>query len=177
MNPLKTIVDLALLQAKPQDLPYSWALLAVLAAASTLSYVMALDAVGNELAQYVGEDFPIVPLAIAEHAFYALTIWLVLRLAQKPERFCQTLSAMFAANTLVQLAMWPVSQWMMDTQGTAAVNTPTLLLLGLRVWLLLIFANIFKEALEVSMGVGVLFTIGCWVFTSLLLLLFLGVAG
>lgn len=177
MNLLKTIIDLALLQAKPQDLPYSWALLAALAAASALSYVVALNVVGSELTQVVGEDIPIVPLAIAEHAFYALTIWLVLRLALKAERFCQTLSAMFAANTLVQLAMWPVSQWMVDAQGTAAVNTPTLLLLGLRVWLLLIFANIFKEALEVRLGVGVLFTIGCWIFTSLLLLLFLGVAG
>jgi hypothetical protein len=177
VNPLKTIVDLALLQAKPQDLPYSWALLGLLASASTLSYVLALEVVGSQLTQVVGQEIPIVPLAIAEHAFFALTIWLILRLALKSERFCQTLSAMFAGNTLVQLAMWPVSQWMVNAQGTAAANTPTLLLLGLRVWLLLIFAHIFKEALEVRMGLGVLFTIGCWIFTSVLLLLFLSFLG
>ena len=171
MNRLKTFFDITLLQAKPQDVPFSYPLLAITAATSIISYILALEPVGSEVTKVLGKQVSITPLAVAEHFFFAATVWMILRLRRRAERFVQMLTAMFSVSTIMQLVMWPVTGWLLQNQGTPEANLPAFLIFALRVWILIVYANIFKETLETRFGVGVLFTIASWMVTSMLLLL------
>ena len=171
MNRLKTFFDITLLQAKPQDVPFSYSLLAITAATSIISDILALEPVGSEVTKVLGKQVSITPLAVAEHIFFAATVWMILRLRRRAERFVQMLTAMFAVSTIMQLVMWPVTGWLLQNQGTPEANLPAFLIFALRVWILIVYANIFKETLETRFGVGVLFTIASWMVTSMLLLL------
>ena len=171
MNALKTLFDITLLQAKPQDIPFSLPLLAITAVTSIISYILALEPVGSEVTRVLGKQVSITPLAIAEHIFFAATVWVILRFRQHAERFVQMLTAMFGVSTIMQLVMWPVTGWLLQKQGTADANLPAFLIFALRIWILIVYANIFKETLETRFGVGVLFTIASWMVTSMLLLL------
>lgn len=177
MNGLKTLLDLSLLQSKPQDIPHSPILLLVVTGVSIGAYTLAVAPAAAQLGSLLDREIRVVPLALAEHFFYAFTVWLVLRLRLKQERFVQTLTAMFAVNATIQFVIWPVTSWALSAQESQATGTPTFLLLALRVWLLVASAHIFKESLEVGLGGGILFTLGCWVFASFLLLVFLNLVG
>lgn len=171
MNPLKTFFDITLLQAKPQDIPFSYPLLGITAVTSIISYILALEPVGSEVTKVLGKEISIAPLAVAEHIFFAATVWMILRLRQHTERFVQMATAMFGVSTIMQLVMWPVTGWLLQNQGTPDANLPAFLIFALRIWILIVYAYIFKETLETRFGVGVLFTILSWMVTSMLLLL------
>lgn len=171
MNALKTLFDITLLQAKPQDVPFSYLLLGITAVTSIISYILALEPVGPEVTRVLGKKISVTPLAIAEHVFFAATVWLILRIRRRTERFIQTITAMFGVSTIIQFIMWPVTGWLLKNQGTPEANLPAFLIFGLRVWILVVYAHIFKETLETKFGGGVLFTIASWMLTSMLLLL------
>ena len=171
MNSFRTFFDISLLQAKPQDLPFSHLLLGITLAASIVSYVLALGPVGSEVTRVLGKEISIIPLAIAENLFYAATVWLILRLRRRTERFIQTITAMFGVNTIMQLIMWPVTGWLLKNQGTADASMPAFLIFALRIWILIVYAHIFRETLETRFGAGVLYTIASWMLTSMLLVL------
>lgn len=171
MKAIKTFFDVTLLQAKPQDVPFSYSLLSITAITSIISYILALEPVGSEVTKVLGKQLSITPLAVAEHIFFAATVWMILRLRRHTERFVQMLTAMFGVSTIMQLVMWPVTGWLLQNQGTPGANLPAFLIFALRIWILIVYANIFKETLETRFGVGVLFTIASWIITSTLLLL------
>ena len=171
MNAFKILFDVSLLQAKPQDVPFSYPLLAITTVTSIVSYVLALEPVGSEVARVLGRGVSIAPLAVAEHLFFAATVWLFLRLRRRSDRFVQTITAMFGVSTIVQFVMWPIATWLLHDQGTPGANLPAFLIFALRIWILIVYARIFKETLETRMGAGVLYTIACWMITSVLLLL------
>lgn len=165
MNLLKTFFDITLIQAKPQDVPFSYPLLLITAITSIISYIVAMEPVRNELMARLGEEISIAQIAVAEHLFFAATVFVILRLRQHTERFVQMLTAMFGVNTIMQLIMWPATEWLLLKQETPL---PTLLMIALRIWLLIAYANIFKETLETRFGVGILFTIGSLSVAALL---------
>lgn len=171
MNTLRILLDVSLLQAKPQDVPFSFQLLAVSTVASVVSYVLALDPVGAEVARVLGREISIVPLAVAEHLFFAATLWAILRIRRRTERFVQTTTAMFGVSAIMQLVMWPITGWLLRHQGTPDANLPAFLIFGLRIWILIVYANIFKETLDTGIRAGLLYTVACWMITSVLLLL------
>ncbi|MDJ0958781.1 MAG: hypothetical protein QNI91_18080 [Arenicellales bacterium] len=171
MNAFKTLFDITLIQAKPQDVPFSYPLLAITAVTSIISYILALEPVGPEVTRVLGKQISVTPLAVAEHLFFAATVWVILRFRRHTERFVQTITSMFGVSTIIQLIMWPVTGWLLKNQGTPEANIPAFLIFGLRVWILIVYAHIFKETLETRFIVGALFTIASWMLTSMLLLL------
>lgn len=171
MKAFKTLFNITLIQAKPQDIPFSYLLLGVTAATSIISYILALEPVGSEVTRVLGKQISITPLAVAEHLFFAATVWMILRLRRHTERFVQMITAMFGVSTIMQLVMWPVTGWLLQNQGTPEANLPAFLIFALRIWILIVYAHIFKETLETRFGVGVLYTIASWMVTSMLLLL------
>lgn len=171
MTAFKILFDITLLQAKPQDVPFSYPLLGITALASIISYILALEPVGSEVTRVLGKEISIAPLAAAEHFFFATTVWLILRLRGHAERFVQTITAMFGVSAIIQLVMWPVTGWLLQHQGTPDANFPAFLIFALRIWILLVYAQIFRHTLETRLGAGVLYTIASWVLTSVLLLL------
>lgn len=163
MNAFKTLFDVCLLRAKPQDVPFSYPLLAAAAVASIITYVLALGPVGSEVGRVVGQEVSVAPLALAEHACFALTIWVLLKLRERSERFVQTLTAMFGVSTVVHLAMWPATANLATTQGTSRI-----FVFGLSIWMLIVYAHIFKDTLETRFGAGMLYTLATRVVAEVL---------
>ena len=54
MNTLKIFLDISLLKAKPQDVPFSYQLLALTAVTSIVAYILALEPATPELARILG---------------------------------------------------------------------------------------------------------------------------
>lgn len=177
MNLLKVFLDLCLFQAKPQDLRFSYGLAIGTGLASLVSYVLVLQAIESTIFKFLGKSVSVVFLATAETLVFAGTVWVVFRLRMKTERFVQSISAVFGATTAAQLLMWPVSGWLQKTQGTPEAQMPNLILLGIRIWLLVLLVSIFKESLEVKTGAAFLITVGCWVVAALITVPLVLVAG
>ncbi len=178
MKVIKVFFDISLLQAKPQDVPFSYPLLVMTVAASIASYILAI----GELAQLFGKDISVAPITVAEHLIFAGTVWAILRFHNHSERFVQTVTAMFGVNTMVQLVMWPITGWLMKSAADlSALGTeqapppeagmPLFLMLSLLIWILIVYGHIFKETLETRFGAGLLYTIASWMFTRMMLLL------
>ena len=91
MNALKIFLDISLLKAKPQDVPFSYQLLALTAVTSIVAYILALEPATPELARILGKQNSIIAMSIAEHGFFAATVWVILRLRGHQARFRRTI--------------------------------------------------------------------------------------
>jgi hypothetical protein len=103
MNALKILFDISLLRAKPQDLPFSYYLLAITTITSIVSYILALEPASPELARILGEQNSITVMSLAEHAFFAATVWVILKIRGVSGRFVQAMTAMFGVSTIIRL--------------------------------------------------------------------------
>ena len=171
MNVLMTFFYLGLLQAKPQDVPFSYQVLAVTALASIACYVLALQPATPELSRILGEQDSISMIAVAEHGFFAATVWVILRIRGHTARFVQTITAMFGVSAIIRFAMWVISSILGMDHGASGITLAGLSVVGLSMWILVVYAHIFRETLETGFGVGVLFTIVSQMLTSMLLLM------
>jgi len=166
MNLIKIFIDLCVFQAKPQDLPLSHALVLITGATTIITYVIAHQA--------SGQGKGIVAFAIAQVVVFAFTIWVVLKIKKLPERFPQTISAIFGVSSLIQLVAWPVLSWLSKASGTPGAELPVLMIMGLSVWVLAVSVYVMKHALEVSLGQSLLITLGCQMLTLFLLFTLFG---
>ena len=160
MNLIKIFVDLCVFQAKPQDLPASPALAMITGAATIITYIIAHQA--------SGQGKGIVGFAIAQVVIFAFTIWVVLKVKKLPERFPQTISAIFGVSSLIQLVAWPILGWLSKTSGTPGAELPVLMIMGLSVWVLTVSVYVMKHALEIGVGQSLLITLGCQMLTLFL---------
>jgi hypothetical protein len=166
-------------RAGPQDFPYDPGLTAPLALAAAL-------ATGLQVLPTVPVA-PAIAVAIATIAALCAVTRLVLRLRRFDARFHQTFAALLATNTVLTLLIVPFA-----TKAAPALreiaNNPTLLehpeqmttplpiavlfvMLLLSLWNLLVNASIFRHAVNVSFGAGILIAFGM----SLVLQLFVSI--
>lgn len=127
----------------PEDLPVSSGLLAALVLASIVSDVVLLNVIPQPL-----EGHPVVLIAIGLGVMFSWTA-LVLRVAGKPERLTQTMTAIFG----YQVVMAPVlifSGWFLVTyQADPTWQTPAVgLRLIVEIWTLVALARILRSATE-----------------------------
>ncbi len=166
MTILKLFLDLCLFQAKPQDLPSSYNLVA----ATTLAAVAT-----NILTQHAhGQGSQVIAVSVAQVVIFGFAIWLVLRLKQKSERFPQTVSAILGASALLQLAAWPIVGWLFRVKDTPDAGIPMLLLFALSIWVLAVAVHVIKQALELGTVASLLITLGCQGFTLVLVFVLFG---
>lgn len=170
MNALKIFLDISLLKAKPQDLPFSYQLLALTAVTSIVSYILALEPATPELARILGTQNSIVVMSLAEHAFFALIVWVILKLRRCSERFTQAMSAMFGVSTIIRLIVWLVVSLLAADKESSGAGLAGMLVFGLSLWIWVVYAHIFRETLNTSFGMGLMYTIVSQVITSMLLL-------
>lgn len=170
MNALKILFDLALLKAKPQDVPFSYQLLALTAVTSIVAYILALEPATPELARVLGTQNSIVAMSLAEHGFFALTVWVILKLRGHAERFVQAMTAMFGVSTLIRFIIWLVVGLLAADRESAGAGLAGMLVFGLSLWIWVVYAHVFRETLETRFGTGMLYTIATQVITSMLLL-------
>lgn len=169
MNVLKLLLDLCLFQAKPQDLPAS----STLVVATTVAAI-----VTNILTHRADGQIPmVIAMSTAQVVVFGFAIWMVLRWKQKVERFRQTVTAIFGTSALLQLVAWPVVGWLHQVKESPDASMPMTLLFALSIWVLAIAVYVMKQALELGTGVSFLITVGCQVFTLIVVFMVFGQIG
>lgn len=146
MNLLRLFLDICLLRGRAQDLPTSTNLMLGTAAASVvIDFVSLPDEARN----------PGHLLFVASQvALFGAAVWLLLRQRGFPERWTQTLTALYAVNAAFSLALMPFLPTLagMLKQGPGAEpGWPAWLALALTAWFLAVMARVLHEALETGM--------------------------
>ncbi len=162
LRTLKIFVDLCLLRANPQDLPYSLSLeLLTLLVYTALSYVLALSSTtpGTALLAALVDVGMLIGLAYAG-------LWIL----DLKNRLIKLVTALAGSGAAWQLVALPVMSLLSDAKGTlgegmlAALSY--LLLLALIAWAIFIIGHILRHALNLkfpfALGVAVLY-----VYTSM----------
>jgi hypothetical protein len=151
---LQVLLGIARMKRGPEDLPVSVRLLLVLVVASIVSDIVLLNVLPRSIE---GNPFALIAIGIA-----VVFTWtaLVLRVAGKPERFTQTMTAIFG----FQVVMAPLlifSGWFMVTyQADPTWQTPAVgLRLIVEIWALAVLARILRSASEWPMFACVMLAI------------------
>jgi hypothetical protein len=144
--------DLLLCRRGPQELPYSYALTAVLFAAAVAADLV-LEAVVLDEPSVLGR------VALADGLMLVLP-YLALAVAGRQARYLQTLAAISILSIAFAVMLAPV----LLLQGPAEPKAPitdvqrfaALLWLGMMSWQVLTQGHVLRHALETSLAVGVL---------------------
>ena len=170
MNVFKIIFDISLLRAKPQDIQFSYQLLAITAVTSVVSYFLALEPARPELERILGTQNSSIVMSLAENGFFAATVWVILKLRGAGGRFVQAMTAMFGVSTIIRLLVWLVMGLLATSQESAGAGMAGLLVFGLSLWTWIVYAYIFMNTLDSGFWTGLLFDFISQVVTSMLLL-------
>ena len=151
---LQIFLSICVLKKGPQDLPHSKSLLYL--SVAFYAAIIALDEVRNGIGWYA------LPMTLVS----LMTVWAlytsVLRLASKEARQTQTLSATFGTSAILTLLTAPLRWPVIDAAKANAEPSQNalVLLLFIMVWSLLIDAHIIRNALDTTLGRGVLVALG-----------------
>jgi hypothetical protein len=152
------IIDIVLLRAGPETLPASPGLLAVLVAVNlaVTATVLTLIPSSRDLSVLELIVSALVPLLWYQVAF---------ALANKPERFVQTMIAFFGVNILFQPLLGPLVAALLPymAKPDPAVAPPaalSLLFLLVSVWLLVVWVRVVRAAFEWPYFIVVIFIFG-----------------
>jgi hypothetical protein len=162
----RTILEICLLRGRPQDMPTSPLLVALLALLSVV-----VDYLGG-----VGEPHGAQRVAIAalHTAAFGGVIWAALKLRGRPERWWQTIAALYAANVVVSLLLLPVLPQIAQLLEKGAEASPgwgVYVFIGGGLWFLMIMGQVMRQALDMPLLLSVLISIACMLVAFLLALL------
>jgi hypothetical protein len=141
-------VDLCLLRRRPQDLPASSALLALVLGAALLGGMLLSLAAGASLASGLGQTALDLLLMLG-------ALHLALKLLDKRKRFVQTATSLVGTETLIGLvALLPVGLAGPDAHDSPQLLLAGLLFMGLVAWSVLVTAHILRHAFDISLMQG-----------------------
>lgn len=142
MNIALQLFEILIRRRQPQDLGYD-------VNAAALSFI-AIIAMGYFITSMQVVYTQPLSYSIAQSLTQALVIYLVLRIANKENRFVQTITAIFGVSVILQMA----SLIILQVPGLAAAT------LFLTLWNFYLALLILKSALECSLAQSVFITIG-----------------
>jgi len=138
---LRTFVGIARLRSGPEDLPVSAPLLL-----STILLAIVPDVIRIVIAQ-PSEDVPVVLILVLEVAITLVWYGAVLRIARRPERFLQTLTAIFGFQIIlapaVLLTMWLLQAYQQDASWQLPAGVAGFALV---IWVATIMVRILHSA-------------------------------
>jgi hypothetical protein len=159
----RQLLDVCLLRAGPQDLPYSPALargLIVLQVGVNLLYAASTDM-----------PQPVARIAVADGVLLGVA-WAVLAWRGRTPRAAQTISALFGCSLVFLLALMPLT-WLAlaltpDPALAAAAQTAvdprrvvlSLAMLALLGWKMMVNGHVFRHAYDWPHGAGILLALG-----------------
>ena len=141
---LRRLVDIALLRAGPQDLPYSTQLLGLCAAAAALATFLGM-------ARFSADSGAILPVVVLIGFNFAF-LYAVLNIRRLLPRLVQTATALFGVDTLITVLALPLIG-MARPEGGSPLTT--IAIAGLLIWNLAAVAHILRQALDTTMAAGV----------------------
>lgn len=138
------LLAIMMLKAGPQHLPYSLSLLASLSLFYVVSGVLVLAA-----SMSIGQA--VVNLMLDVVVLFAFS-YFCLSLLQYKARFVQTVTALTGIGTVYHLLAWPLfmqlNSMQTQEQDTTIIGWLMLLLIS---WQVLVFAHVFRHAMQMSM--------------------------
>ena len=148
---LQQFVWIALLRARPQDVPAGQSAMLVALSLNVVSYVLAVAS-----SRSVADS---VVLAFTDLAISALCLYFAVAVINKAPRFQQALTALAGGTAILNCAAVPVL-WL-----SAASVSPSLGLLDVAiiVWGLAIIAHVLRHTLEVSVWISIALAFGFYV--------------
>ncbi len=153
---LQSLVNILLFRAGPQDMPSSWPLLKLTAVAALLTATATATGMLNL-------GFPQALLASAAKAgVYALLIFLLLKSGSKPERWIQTMIALFGTLAITNLLSLPFLPELQEVEAGKFVIVPgagVMIVAVIEIWFLIILARTLRDALETRIGQAILLTV------------------
>jgi hypothetical protein len=156
---VQRILALMLLKAAPQDLPYSISLLAMMTFLYLASGVMVLGA-AMDISQAAAN------MMLDAVVLYTFS-YICLALPGLKARFVQTVTALTGIGIVYHILAWPlfvqIHGMQPDQQG---VKISALLMLLLVSWQLLVFAHVFRHAMQLSMARALALSFG-YLFLSM----------
>jgi hypothetical protein len=156
MNTLRLLFELCLLRGRTQDLPTSINLVWLTAASSIAVDVLSMGDGGAALGQILFVALQVV--------LFGAAIWLVLKLRGYPERWTQTITALFAANTAFSVLLMPflpALAAMVQAGPGSPIGWQAYVMFAISLWFLAVTVRILREATEWPLLPSVLVTIGC----------------
>ena len=155
-------VQICLLRMKPQDLPSSGTLLALVLTAHT---VMGVAVAGVNLRFGQALAAGVIDTALMCGLTAGLLMLRTLR-----ERTVQTLTALAGAGAVIGFVAYPVSIWLHHAhQANEPAPAPGVLLLGVLGWSLAVSAHIFRHALSAPFYIGLLISVAFyWISVRIL---------
>ncbi len=167
MNRLfQLFVNICLLRAKPQDLPSSVFLAAVLAVVNLITgTLVVVGSFGSVLGGFLAQLMDIVLVALAFN--------LALRSVGKGGRFYQAMAAMYGCGILINFLSVPLilmSPEASALEGGAATSGPwALLYLLLILWAITIGAHIVRHTFDLPFALGVVISLGYFLVINAML--------
>ncbi|MEO6696545.1 MAG: hypothetical protein ABIN45_00890 [Gammaproteobacteria bacterium] len=143
LNRLKLFMDMCLLRAGPQDLPTSPPLLTV----SLFAYIATSIALGVATQSFGSA----VLYGLADTLTLAVLTYSLLMVRRLPQRLTQTLSALAGTGAVIGLFALPL---------VLVQNAAQVLLLLIMLWSLTVTGHILRHALNVSLPMGILASMG-----------------
>lgn len=158
----KILLDILLLRGQPQDLPASKNLVVATAALSIAGH-FALD-------QLHTEAFARLLFAAAQTALLGAVVWALLKLRGYPERWLQTITALFTANIVADVITWLVAASALGPDASEPAPWLTAFVLATAIWFIAIMARVLRHALAISLALAVLASLGCALVSGLALM-------
>ena len=148
---IQSFINILLFRAGPQDIPASFGTLKLVLIACFITDLLgAVGTLGLGLAAL---------LSAGQIGLYSALIYLLLKFNNNPERWLQTLTALFGALALINLASYPFIQNLNLIRDGQLVVTPGIMLVAaLQLWFFIVMARILRDALEVTIGRALLLT-------------------
>jgi len=147
---LLLFVNLCRLKIGPQDLPTSNFLLG----ASAATYIV----ISTLLLSIEADLLLALAQSVVDLGLLAIFIWSMLALRGLQGRFTQTMTALAGSKVVLELASWPIA-WYMINGGGEKDPFAGLMLLVLVFWILAVLVHIFRNALSMKVGAGVMISL------------------
>ena len=150
---LQLFWEICLLRAGPQDLPASHSLLGL----ALVAYVIINILVATT---FLPQASTIVFATTVDTLLLISLSWLILWVRMLTNRWNQTFTALAGTGCFFQLIIWPLSQFQPQVEGgDRAFILPSLLMLAILVWNLIVFGHILRHALSTSLMNGTLLAV------------------
>ena len=153
MNILQQLVQIILLQRRPQDLDFDYtAAIFYAVAAAGLTYITSAQA---------GVFSQPLAISLIQTVSQALILFLFLQIASRTQRFVQTCTAMFGVSAILSVIIWPIAQ----VPGLS-ILTPFLI-----AWSVVITIIILRDAFDASIIKALIIMVGMGALSVFILML------
>ena len=148
LDSLWKVINLCLFRVKPQDLPVSrnltWA---------TVGIAFAVYMIGNT---YLSGNQNTFLLTTTQLAMLGGSLWLLLAMFRKPERWTQSASALYGASAITHLAALPLLASVSASDGPVEKMSGSMVgIAAFQIWFFAVVVFILKETLEITLGLAI----------------------